>query len=774
MLQNQMNWNFTYENNQTMKQADDRLDIVSQILQDRGFTEPHEVNQFLNPKLDDLNDPSLLDGLEDSKKRINLAIEQGESILVFGDYDADGVTATTLLVETLHELGAMCDYYIPNRFTEGYGPNPQAFREAKRQGFDLIITVDTGIAAFESAEVAKEIGLDLIITDHHEVQEQRPEAYAIVHPKTSEAYPFKELAGVGVAFKMAHYLLGYFPTQFLDLVAIGTVADLVPLIAENRILVKFGLEVLSNSSRPGITALKEVAAIKGEIDEQDVGFAIGPRLNAAGRLESAYPAVELLLTRDVEEGRRLATEIDLINQERQQIVNHMVEEAVDLVKLNEKDNQSVIVVAKEGWNQGVLGIVASKLVRTFQRPAICLTLRPDDQTAKGSGRSIAAFDLFGNGMEINDLFIQFGGHAQAVGMTLALDQVDALRQSLNQLANQKLQPDDYKEQLNLELNFDLKYLKLETIEKIDQLAPFGMANPKPLFYLKGSPSDIKQIGAKKNHLKFILEQNDQKLSSVGFGLGDRIDRMTTNDDLEVVGHLQINEWNGTRSPQLLIKDLRVMDRQLFDYRGSKFWQKHVQHVMTEDYLCVSFQKMDLIEHMKITPIDQIQEHDVDQTTDLLLVDLPDQLSKLSNLLSTVKPNNIYTCYNLEEQTDWSALPTRDDFKWFYGFLMKQGQYDHKREQKQVTNHKGWNNKKVEFIINVFYELKFVKIDNGVVFLNEQVEKRDLSESTFYQKRLKQKEIQEVLYYSNYQQLKSWLMNQVEQAVSLEEEEVYGL
>ncbi|WP_440895961.1 single-stranded-DNA-specific exonuclease RecJ [Amphibacillus sp. Q70] len=774
MLQNQMNWNFTYEDNQTMKHADTQLDIVNQLLQNRGFTDPHELNQFLNPKLDDLNDPNLLDGLEDSKARIQLAIEQGESILVFGDYDADGVTATTLLVETLHELGAMCDYYIPNRFTEGYGPNPQAFREAKRQGFDLIITVDTGIAAFESAEVAKELGLDLIITDHHEVQAECPEAYAIIHPKTSKDYPFKELAGVGVAFKMAQYLLGYFPTQFLDLVAIGTVADLVPLIDENRILVKFGLEALSNSSRPGISALKEVAAIKGVIDEQDVGFAIGPRLNAAGRLESAYPAVELLLTRDIEEGSRLATEIDLINQERQQLVNHMVEEALELVKQNEKDNQSVIVVAKEGWNEGVLGIVASKLVRTFQRPAICLTLKSDDQIAKGSGRSIAAFDLFGNGMEINDLFIQFGGHAQAVGMTLAIEQVDTLRQSLNQLANQELQPEDYKEQLNLELYLELQYLNLETIKKIDQLAPFGMANPKPLFYLKGSPSDIKQIGTNKNHLKFILEQNGAKLSSVGFGLGDRVDRMTTNDDLEVVGHLQINEWNGTRSPQLLVKDLRIMDRQLFDYRGSKFWLKHVQHLMTKNYLCVSFQKINSIGDLEITPVEQIQEHDMNQTTDLLLVDLPDQLSKLATLLSTVKPHNIYTCYSLEKQTEWSALPTRDDFKWFYGFLMKHGKYDHRREQKQVTNHKGWNNKKVEFIINVFYELKFVKIEDGVVFLNEQVKKRDLSESTFYQKGLKQREIQEVLYYSNYQQLKSWLMNQVEQAVSLEEEEVYGL
>ncbi|MBU5593568.1 single-stranded-DNA-specific exonuclease RecJ [Amphibacillus sp. MSJ-3] len=761
MLQSQMNWNFTYKDNQKVKQTDEALDILSLLLTNRGFTESFEMEQFLNPNLDHLYDPKQLDGLEKTKQRIDLAIEQGESILVFGDYDADGVTATTLLVETLHELGAMCDYYIPNRFTEGYGPNPQAFREAKRQGFDLIITVDTGIAAFESAKVAKELNMDLIITDHHEVQDKLPEAYAIIHPKLSKDYPFKELAGVGVAFKIAHYLLGYLPKQFLDLVAIGTVADLVPLIDENRILVKFGLESLANSKRPGIVALKEVAAIKGIVDEQDVGFAIGPRLNAAGRLESAYPAVELLLTSEMEEGQRLATEIDLINQERQRIVNQIVEEAIELVNLNEKDNQFVIVVAKEGWNEGVLGIVASKLVRIYQRPAICLTLKQDEQIAKGSGRSIAAFDLFGNGMELHDQFIQFGGHAQAIGMTLKIDRVDRVRESLNQLANQKLQSEDYKEQVNLELELNLKDLKLETIKKINQLAPFGMANPKPIFYVKGKPLDLKQIGTEKNHLKFNLEQDDYQLASVGFGFGDQINRMTSNDHLEVIGHLQINEWNGKQSPQLIIKDFRIKERQLFDYRGSKFWHKQVQHLMDKEYLAVSFQKLTARDDLDITPIAQTKEQNLGQITELLLIDLPSQLSDLSALLSKTKPNNIYACYSLDEKNNWPTLPTRDDFKWFYGYLIKYGKYDHKHEQNKIINYKGWNNKKIEFIINVFYELKFVKIDNKVIYLNEEAEKRDLSESIFYQNRLKQREIQELLYYTNYQELKTWMMNQIE-------------
>ena len=764
MLQSRMNWNFTYEEEGSESQSSNELSLVDQLLLNRGITDAEEIKQFLNPEITDLHQPDLLAGLKESKERIDRAIEQGESILVFGDYDADGVTATTLLVETLNELGAMCDYYIPNRFDEGYGPNPKAFQQAKQQGFDVIITVDTGIAAVESANVAKELGIDLIITDHHEAQGELPDAYAIIHPKQSPDYPFKDLAGVGVAFKLAEYLLGYFPKQFLDLVAIGTVADLVPLVNENRILVKFGLEVLDQSTRPGLNALKEVAAIKGVVTEQDIGFGIGPRLNAVGRLGSAYPAVELLLTEDVEEGQTLATEIDLINQERQEIVNQISEEAIEIVEQTKDANQSVIVVAKEGWNEGVLGIVASKLVRTYQRPAICLTIKPDEQLAKGSGRSIPAFDLFANGLEIQDQLIKFGGHAQAIGMTLNSDRVDQVRDSLNQLAMEKLKPEDYKEQINIELPLDISDLELKTVTEIDKLAPFGMKNPQPNFYFSGNPQDLKQIGAQKNHLKFTLENQSDKLVAIGFGFGDQINRISSHDDLEVVGQLQINEWNGNRTLQLMVKDFRIESRQLFDYRGSKFWHNQLHHLKNDSHLFISFQNKQTITDYDVTLIADLDLEAVGDVTHLVLIDLPNKLSDLADLLSAVKPSNIYTCYNLVGEKDWTAFPSRDDFKWFYGYLLKKETYHHKRDQKRVCHDRGWRVEKIEFIINVFYELKFVKIEKDLISLNQQVEKQQLSESKFYQKGLEQKEIQEKLYYSNYQQLKTWLMDYLETEV----------
>jgi len=764
MLPSQMKWNFTYQENGDEIPSTDSANIVDQLLQNRGITDAVDVDKFLNPKLTDLHQAELLTDLAKVKTRVDQAIEQGESILIFGDYDADGVTATTILVETLNELGAMCDYYIPNRFDEGYGPNPEAFQQAKRQGFDVIITVDTGIAAVESATVAKELGIDLIITDHHEAQAEMPDAYAIIHPGLSEDYPFKDLAGVGVAFKVAHYLLGYFPKQFLDLVAIGTVADLVPLVNENRILVKYGLEAIEQTQRPGLRSLKEVASIKGPVDEEDIGFRIGPRLNAVGRLGSAYPAVELLLTDDPEEAKRLATEINSINQERQEIVTQIAEEAIEIVEQTKDDNESVIVVAKEGWNEGVLGIVASRLVRTYQRPTICLTLKPDEKIAKGSGRSITAFDLFSNGLEIQDQFLKFGGHSQAIGLTLDIDAVDDVRQSLNQLADEKLKPDDYQEQIDIDLPIDINKLELETITQIEKLAPFGMANPKPKFYVKGNPTDIKQIGAQKNHLKFSLEEQSAKLATIGFGFGDHVNRMTSHDELEAVGHLQINEWNGNRTIQFVVDDLRIDSKQLFDYRGSKFWVKQLSHLRDRSSLFISFQKQTQINDIELIAFDQLDLQSDFDVEDLAIVDLPTNLTDLEELLKAVDPNNIYVCYNLNGQKDWTAFPSRDDFKWFYGFLMQRKTYHHQRQQKIVCQDRGWRPEKIEFIINVFYELKFVKVEEGVTSLIEQVEKKDLSESNFYLKGLKQKEIQEKLYYSNYKQLKTWFMDLLKEAM----------
>ncbi|WP_079708407.1 single-stranded-DNA-specific exonuclease RecJ [Paraliobacillus ryukyuensis] len=781
MLQSKANWN--YKKSELSSQLFSELGLpplVEQLLIKRGIETTEDALAFLQPKLDDLHAPSLLNDIEKAKQRIDQAIDNGESVLVFGDYDADGVSSTAVLVEALRERGAMCDFYIPNRFTEGYGPNEVAFREAYEQGFQLIITVDTGIAGFAPAQLAKELGIDLIITDHHEVQEQLPDAYAIVHPKCSPNYPFKELAGVGVAFKLAHYLLGYFPKQLLDLVVIGTIADLVPLTSENRILAYHGLQAISNSKRPGIVALKKIAGIQDTVSEEDIGFLIGPRLNAVGRLQSAYPAIELLLTEDPEEAAYIANEINEINQERQKIVAKITEEAIKQVESNPLQQQHFIVVAQEGWNEGVLGIVASKLVRTYQRPAIVLTLQPEKQRAKGSARSIPAFDMFENGMEIQDLFQQFGGHAQAAGMTLPIENVDKIRERFNQLAQQKLTPEDYQEQLEIEAIISSDDIDMKLINTLTQLAPFGMANPKPLFQIKGKPAEVRQIGSKQNHLKLALQGERQVVQAIGFGIGELFHYITPQATIDLVGYLQINEWNGKKNPQIMLQDLAIKEWQLFDYRGSKFWKKQVASLEQDRTMIITADQKKADPSLPFVQYSYQQLNELDQTTQLdqfhslILADLPKSREELQLLLKRWSPKRIIVSYHIQDDHFSQVFPKREEFKWFYGMLLKREQFVLAQDTELLAKHKGWKQGKIEFIIRVFSELEFVKIDDGIIRPMKHPQKRDLTESTVYQEMLEQAETEKLLYYSTHQELKEWMTSQMDEHGSMKEELIYGL
>ncbi|GEM00563.1 single-stranded-DNA-specific exonuclease [Halolactibacillus halophilus] len=767
MLESKMKWSFD-----SLEPVDEAQTIITHLLEKRGVTTDKQQAAFLSPTIDELIDPSCLANIEKVKGRILDAIEAGEPIMILGDYDADGVTSTVVMMETLTELGAVCDCYIPNRFTEGYGPNPDAMRKIKADGFSLVITVDTGIAAFDSVEVANDIGLDVIITDHHEVQEVLPEAYAVIHPKVSDDYAFKVLAGVGVAFKLSQYLLGYFPEQFLDLVAIGTVSDLVPLIGENRVLTTLGLKKLKQTTRTGLIALKHVAGIKDDVDEEDIGFGIGPRLNAVGRLGSALPAVELLMATDPVEANQLAENINNINQERQEIVKTIAAEAIELVENNPEEHARVIVVAKEGWNEGVLGIVASRLVRTYNRPVLCLAIKPGQGIAKGSARSIEAFNLFEHGMSVRDLFIHFGGHSQAAGMTVDLTKLTELRIALNRIAEQTLKAEDYKEHKQIDLAVDVSQLTLDLISTLKRLAPFGMANPKPLFYVTGVPKDIRKIGADQTHLKFSLEQNQFQVNVIGFGFGQNYYHLNQDQMVEVIGYLSVNEWNNMRSVQLMLEDRRILNQQVFDFRGRKFWYKDVLPHVGDDTLMVHFNQPITVGEKQSEPsakwINQSQT-----VKNLIVTDLPESLDEFLTLIKQTLPENIYLCYQGDEAT-LQVLPSRDDFKWLYAFIIKQGQFYIERDSTRVAKHKGWKINKIKFMIQVFSELEFVKITNGVLTPNPSVDKRPLETAKHYQRQQSKIEMESILYYSSYQGLVSWILAGLESTGSLEEEKVNGL
>ncbi|MFG6114214.1 single-stranded-DNA-specific exonuclease RecJ [Halobacillus sp. MO56] len=780
MLKSKMKWNFTYNDNVDTEVFLEDLGIsplTRKLLWQRNITEPEMAERFLFPSLDHLHDPFLMEGMIEATERVRLAIERKENILVFGDYDADGVSATTVMVEALREAGAVCDFYIPNRFTEGYGPNEAAFRKAKENGINVIITVDTGIAAVHEATVAKELGIDLIITDHHEVQEQLPDAYAIIHPKASASYPFQELAGVGVAFKFAQALLGRLPKELLDLVVIGTIADLVPLQDENRVLAFFGLQAISQSKRPGIQALKNMCGIEGDLNEETIGFMIGPRINAVGRLQDASPAVELLLTEDYKQAEDLATLIDQLNKERQKIVSDIADEAEKLLEGEESgDNDSVIVVGKPGWNPGVLGIVASKLVRRFDRPAIVLGIDEETGEAKGSARSIDAFDLFVNCMKVRPLFKHFGGHAQAAGMTLKIENINELRYELNRLADEQLTPEDFTQSVDVENTIDIAELSLQQIKEIAKLSPFGMGNPKPLFHIDHAPKEIRQIGSKQNHLKFQFHKSGTQLDGIAFGMGDLYSDISPYSNVEAIGELGINEWNGRKKMQIMIKDLRIAEWQLFDYRGSKYIEKKLSGSNLDDHVALSFDGISQAPlHLNVVDKHSIMYYEEGQISGLVLLDLPSKLEDLGEIIEAVQPRKIYACYRIDDSAFFDKLPTREDFKWFYGMLMKHKTLDMNRGASKLASYKGWDKDTLEFISQVFFELDFVKIENGLISLHPSPSKKDLNDSDTYQLKQRRLQVEKKLYYSNYQELKSWFDQYMEQLdLAVKEEVTHGL
>ncbi|HLR62577.1 MAG TPA: single-stranded-DNA-specific exonuclease RecJ [Lentibacillus sp.] len=775
MLESKMKWKFADSQNDIPNWDSNRFSpLIKELLFQRGITTREEAEAFVSPDLTQLYSVKLLSDIDKAAERIHRAVNADEKILVYGDYDADGVSSTAIMINTLHELGAHCDYYIPNRFTEGYGPNEEAFRAAYENGYHLIITVDNGIAAVNEAAYAKNLGIDLIITDHHEPQEQLPDAYAIIHPKCSPDYGFKDLAGVGVALKLAECLLGYFPKQLLDFAAIGTIADLVPLTGENRVIAYYGLQALSRSGKPGLKALMKVCGIDGRITEEDIGFSIGPRLNAVGRLQDADLAVHLLLTDVQDEAYQIAERVQSINEERKSIVSTIVKEAEEMT--GPVEDQGVIVVAKEGWNQGVLGIVASNLVRKYDRPAIVLSILPEDGVMKGSARSIPTFDLFTNCMKIRDTFTHFGGHSQAAGMTLPIDNFRTLTAELNNLIYQELRTEDFTQEIEVSKSIALPEINEELVEEIRQLAPFGMANPKPVFHLEGVPANTRQIGNNKKHLKMQFRHQNKTLDGIGFGLGDLYYYMTPKTPISVVGELGINEWNGFRKVQIVMQDMKIDEHQLFDHRG-KIQPRITPYVQPNNMYTVVCQakrnEYDFPDNVRCVTYDT-DVNSLEETETLFLFDMPTDLKSFKLLLKQLNPTNIHACFQLKDSAFMNVFPSREDFKWLYALLFKRKQINTDKDLPMIMEAKGWTKARIEFMTDVFFDLGFVKIEDGFITINPKPVQKDLAASAVYQERLTKADIEKTLYYSTYEELKTWLSECLEDRGSLKEEVVYGL
>jgi len=573
MIQRKNRWqlaSWNEEQNQLALQLSEQLSIpnlVTKLMIQRGYNTAQSINEFLHSSVEQLHDPFLLSDMDKAVHRINQAIELKEHVRIYGDYDADGVSSTALLFEVFSELGMNVDYYIPHRMLEGYGLNNGAIDKAHKANIDLIVTVDTGISSYEQVEYAKELGIDMIITDHHEPPDQLPDAIAVVNPKQEHCqYPFKGLAGVGVAFKLASALLGKPPLKWTSIVSLGTIADLMPLLDENRVLVKYGLQELQKGEQIGFNALMDVCNIEyNELSASNIGFALAPRINAAGRLEHAKQAVELITARNEQMAQALSMQLDYLNKDRQHIVELMVEEAdeqwqqkLDQSQKEQREAPSVIVLSKVGWNVGVIGIVASKLLERYYKPVVIFGIDADTQIAKGSARSIEGFDVHAALTKCEEWLLHYGGHQAAAGMSLHEYNVAALEQALSQLAKEWVSTEEWIPKIKVDVECGLSEVSLQTISQLSLLEPFGMANPSPRVLIRDSSlKDKRAIGKDSKHLKLQLQAGQHGLDVIGFGMGHHISKLEFNSPIEVVGGLSINEWNQVKKPQLQLQDLHI-------------------------------------------------------------------------------------------------------------------------------------------------------------------------------------------------------------------------
>ncbi|MEZ4600515.1 MAG: single-stranded-DNA-specific exonuclease RecJ [Syntrophotaleaceae bacterium] len=538
--------------------------LTATVLGQRGVRHEEEGRLFLEGRLDAIPDPFQMKDMTAAVDRLAKAIHKGEPIAVHGDYDVDGITGTALLVETLRRFGATVEFFIPLRLKDGYGLSGEALQRAAEAGARVAVSVDCGVSAQQEAKLAEELGLDLIITDHHQVPAELPRALAVVNPGRPDCpFPEKILSGVGVAFMLLIALRarlreqGFFAgrrepdlRRSLDLVALGTIADIVPLVGLNRLLVRYGLDLLCQGGRPGIEALKTVTALD-RVSCGDVGFRLAPRLNAAGRLEDAAQGVALLLETSPERALEMARQLDRVNGERQAIEQQTLQEAIDMVDETCLSDRRTIVLASDGWHPGVIGIVASRLVERYHRPAVLVAL--ENGLGKGSARSIKGFHLYRAMESCRSLLEGFGGHEFAAGLTIRDSSIEDFRAAFEALGRETLNEEQLEPRLFFDGEVQLEELNFEPVDELRRLAPFGAGNPQPVFVARGVLVQRPQVVG-NGHIRFIALQGGYSCPCIGFGLGERVSAL--NGRLDLLFAPQINEWQGRRTVQLLVKDFR--------------------------------------------------------------------------------------------------------------------------------------------------------------------------------------------------------------------------
>ncbi len=543
--------------------------IISQILVNRGIRDIETARRYLYPSLNDLHRPYLMKDMKKGVSRLLKAIHDHEEIVIYGDYDADGITSVVILYKFIKEITPHINYYIPDRIDESYGLNIPAIDKFKNDNVKLIITVDCGISDVEQIAYAQSLGIDTIVLDHHEISGPLPPAVAAINPNREDcSFPFKGLAGVGIAYNFLIALRGSLNREgfwknkqqpnlkeYLDIVSLGTIGDMAPLIDENRIFTKIGLELITNSQRPGIKALKEVSGADDQtIDSFKASFALIPRINAAGRIASPSDAVKLLLTDDMAEARILAEKLDFYNRQRQLMEKKILNEILEKINGNNIEKINALVFASDKWHPGVIGIVASRLVELFNRPAFVISL--SNGVGKGSGRSVSDFNIYKGIQQCAPLLLSYGGHYHAAGISIKEENIDEFTSLLDKIAQSNFQLQEQISQTVIDSECQIKDINLDLIEQLEILAPFGSKNPEPLLYASNIQVSSPIIVG-NSHLKMWVSSNGASFDSIWFNMGKYLSALN-GANVNIVFTPQINNWNGSPSIQLKMKDVNII------------------------------------------------------------------------------------------------------------------------------------------------------------------------------------------------------------------------
>jgi single-stranded-DNA-specific exonuclease len=545
--------------------------IVAGVLAQRGYTDPEAAHKFLNPSLSDLCPPEQLPDYQSATKAILGAKERGDLIYVHGDYDVDGVTSAALFNRFLSKIGCKVQTHVPHRMKEGYGIHKSAVEAARVAGAKLFLTCDCGVSAHEQVAMAKEAGMEVVITDHHSIAGELPRAEAVVNPhRVDSEYPFHELSGVGVVLKLCagissalDFPRDSFYRAYMDLAALGTIADVMPLVGENRIIAKFGLERLTETKKAGLQALFREAKLMAEpgraLRSYDVGFVIGPRLNAAGRIDDAALALKLLLTNEVDEAQALASQIEEVNTRRRADQAKMCDEAIEKVLQKRYFEKNVILVEDPNWHTGIVGIVASRLVEQFRRPTFVLAVDEISGTCKGSGRSIPKFHLAEAIWAHPGLFSSGGGHAMAAGCSFEYAKIDEIRAALDAYASERLTPEDFVPEVVADMEIDFSEINMAALDALSRLEPFGCENPDPIFVSRGVT--LSQLIPTKSpqHVQVSLRQGEgEAVKGIAFGIGERLSEFGAGAVADMLIQPKIDEWRGNRNLKVHVKDFRPL------------------------------------------------------------------------------------------------------------------------------------------------------------------------------------------------------------------------